>query len=83
MISTDKEKLEQLVKWHRETWIARTRAVEAGEPGSLFWVPPEARIMMCEVQAKAEELGVEDFESIEFRMWAYLTFDCKKFRNVR
>jgi hypothetical protein len=83
MKKTDDSAISSLIKWHKDEWDRRTKAVEEGTKASLEWVLPESRITMTEVLTKAEQLGIVEWSTVDFREWCYTQFDCKNMSKRR
>lgn len=59
---------ESLIYWIKGEFVRRTIAVKKGT-ADISWIVPEYRISFTEVVSKAEELGVEIENMVDFRLW--------------
>jgi len=47
----------KIVAWYRETYMARTEAIEAGN-ARIDWIVPEYRVTLTETRSYADSIGV-------------------------
>ena len=57
----------ELLRWFRDTYRARTDAVQAGT-APIEWLDEGTRVSWTEIDAKVEQLGIRR-EPLEMRLW--------------